>query len=895
MKLKSKMILSFLLVGIIPLLVLWGILTYQMSQSVELNFAKQLTFLKETKKLEISELYHQMELQVLEMASRDDIVNFYKNINQSFQAIDLAQVEKNKLELKDYYLNQFTPAYEKNSGGKQIKDLDLYLSEFSPQGIQLQYHYIAKNTHPIGEKIKLNQANDGSAFSKIHASEHSFFKSFVERYSYYDVFLINAKTGDIVYSAFKETDFGMNLNKTSEKTGLVDLYKKLEELNAKGDFEKGPKVVLSKISKYFQSYEASAQFIGAPILENGKVIAYVAFQIPFTKLDGIMTNNKQWMEFGLGKSIETLLVDSQSEMILTNSRAFVENQVEFEKKLDKEGKEQLDFMKAMKSVSYALKYRSDVIKEANLGKIPMMTTADYLGERSKQTAELFEILGYRMIMVSKVSEYEVKEDIQKVFYISLAILLVSFIVVGGAAFYIGNMISSPIIKVAKSLALFGDGELEARVEIKSKDEIGDMSSAFDQTMEKMQNIFKASKVDWGEVSQQKEREEEAKRAVADALATAEMEKAEALSAKKLADDEKKKAEDAMLEAAHEKKKAEELAIKEKDRAIDLQNKVDVILDVVRSAEAGDLTRELSIDGSDAIGMLAQALSKFFIKLSDDLLLIDRIANELANQGEILSTKNGSLSDNADVTYAKSNSMRDKAEHVLSNIKNLNHSTLEMKQAVTEISRQANESNRYSSDAVSHVTEVRNLGVKLEENSEDIARFLSVISSIARQTNLLALNATIEAARAGEAGKGFAVVANEVKELARQSAEASDEITQKVGNIKLNSTDIMNSILKVTELMESINHSSKIVASATEEQFATTEQFLNLIGHSVKEVEDVSSETMSVNKSALSTNEIVKENSKISRDLNETSERLNLMVRKFKLKKSNHNGHFKMVG
>jgi methyl-accepting chemotaxis protein len=218
----------------------------------------------------------------------------------------------------------------------------------------------------------------------------------------------------------------------------------------------------------------------------------------------------------------------------------------------------------------------------------------------------------------------------------------------------------------------------------------------------------------------------------------------------------------------------------------------------------------------------------------------------------------------------------------------------MKQAVTEISRQASESNRYSSDAVKYVSDVRELGVKLEENSEDIAKFLNVIVTIARQTNLLALNATIEAARAGEAGKGFAVVANEVKELARQTGVASEEITQKVGNIKGNSSEIMTSILKVTTLMENINNSSKVVASATEEQFATTEQFLQLITHSVKEVEEVSAGSQSVNQSAMSTSEIVKENTKISKDLNSTSEKLNSVVKKFKLKTTSNVREFKKV-
>jgi methyl-accepting chemotaxis protein len=172
---------------------------------------------------------------------------------------------------------------------------------------------------------------------------------------------------------------------------------------------------------------------------------------------------------------------------------------------------------------------------------------------------------------------------------------------------------------------------------------------------------------------------------------------------------------------------------------------------------------------------------------------------------------------------------------------------------------------------------------LELNTNDIAQFINIITSIARQTNLLALNATIEAARAGEAGRGFTVVANEVKELARQSAIAADEITSKVLNIKTNSTNLIESITKVDEMMEKINASSKVVASATEEQFATTDQFVSLISKSVVEADSIGSGSKSVHKSAQFTHNIVEENMEISRDLGKSSERVNLLVKKFKLK------------
>jgi len=127
--------------------------------------------------------------------------------------------------------------------------------------------------------------------------------------------------------------------------------------------------------------------------------------------------------------------------------------------------------------------------------------------------------------------------------------------------------------------------------------------------------------------------------------------------------------------------------------------------------------------------------------------------------------------------------------------------------------------------------------QLGVSSQEIGNVLKVISSIAEQTNLLALNATIEAARAGELGKGFAVVANEVKELARQTSRATEEISQNVTNIQKDVRGAISSITTISDIINKINDISGIIASAVEEQAATT----NEIGRTVSEAATGSTE------------------------------------------------------
>ena len=426
------------------------------------------------------------------------------------------------------------------------------------------------------------------------------------------------------------------------------------------------------------------------------------------------------------------------------------------------------------------------------------------------------------------------------------------------------------------------GNLLAKMNINTKDEVGLIAKEFNHTIEFIQKSFNSDSVNWVMVAKQKENELKAQEEVRIALKHAEEEKKSAMEQKVLVEQEKLKAIEAMAMASEEKAKAEQLAQTEKLNADHLKNKIDEILSAVTKVKAGDLTCTIKNDGDGPINHLANTLNDFFKQLSVEFSQIGNLSKMLSEQSATLEEQNITLQKTSNDTKNLSSEMKSQTSNVTQNIKNLSHSTNEMKQAVSEIAKQANLSSSNTNLAVNAVKEAQTEGQKLEANSNDITQFISVISAIAKQTNLLALNATIEAARAGEAGKGFAVVANEVKELARQSAHAADEITEKVHNIKTNSDSIMSSIVKVNELIENIDSASKIVASATEEQFATTEQFISLADHSVKEISNIGESSKNVNDSALNTLSIADKNLHISSELRKSSDELDQFVKKFKL-------------
>ena len=314
------------------------------------------------------------------------------------------------------------------------------------------------------------------------------------------------------------------------------------------------------------------------------------------------------------------------------------------------------------------------------------------------------------------------------------------------------------------------------------------------------------------------------------------------------------------------------------------------VEVLNDVSNGNLSRRLTVTGKDEIAQMNLALNHTVENLSRVITDIHADSRVLSETSAKLSATSNALKANSQQTTAQAGAVSAAAEEVNQNVQTVSTATEEMSSSIKEISKNASEAAEVASSAAKLASDTTTTMTKLSESSAEIGNVIKVITSIAEQTNLLALNATIEAARAGEAGKGFAVVANEVKELAKETAKATEDIGSKVEAIQHDAKGAVAAIDEITAVIGRINDIQTTIASAVEEQTGVTNEIARNIAETAKGTSDIASNITGVASAATETEQTAGASQQAGDELSKLAVKLNQVVGRFTL---SSNGNHKM--
>ena len=449
-------------------------------QALDNSIQNQLTSVRETKAYQIEKYFQKIRAEI-QTFSQSGVSESVLSLTQAYQQLNNQKIQLTWHEqLKNYYEQEFLVQLAKNTVGRPL------LYSYLPQNAAaryLQYYYIAANSNPVGEKEYLNDANDGSEYSRIHQIVQPIYSNFVTQLEYYDLFLIDAQTGDIVYTVKKETDFGTNLFRGPySNSGLATVFNKA--VNA----DDPNYVAISDFASYRASYGEPAAFVASPVFDpsSSKLIGVLAFQLSSPKISDIMTGDNDWEGDGLGKSGETYLVGADRGM-RSDSRFLLEQPQEYFQALTSEGLPQ-DRIAAIKRFNSSILHQeinTEAVKQALDNQTGYKIAEDYRGVQTLNAYRPLEIDDLDWVINAQIDTQEafapIKDFQRKVLLATAIIVLLVTLIASVLSYYFVR----PIRTLIDGFRQVGKGNTDVKVKVQSKDEFRELANSFNEMVDSL--------------------------------------------------------------------------------------------------------------------------------------------------------------------------------------------------------------------------------------------------------------------------------------------------------------------------------------------------------------------------------------------------------------------------
>lgn len=916
LSLKQKIMASMVCAGVGPLLIAAAIIGWRSSIALEQQTLERIESLTEAKKHELELYFEQIDKQIKFMAGSLSVVEAMRSLKESYPYLGKvgSEVPDGRKKVESYYKNQFQQRLQSETG-QSVSVESLIPNDIS--SLAAQTLYIADNPHALGSKHELLRADDLSSYSEYHSRFHPVIRDFLERFGYYDVFLVEPENGTVVYSVYKEIDFATSLvDGPFKDSNLAEAYRKALTL-------KQGQSTLTDLASYLPSYQAPAAFVATPVFANDVLHGVLIFQIPVDKFGAITQQAK-----GMGETGESLIVGGDG--FFRSQSRLTADQTPLKQRLDE-----------------------DLVSRLRTGQATSGHFMNHGGHEVISTYVPLDFPGVDWFIGTEIEVTEALAPVVEMRTISLVIaaLTVAFVTTGAWLFAMRT--SCRIRQVVQTADSIAQGHFDNAIEIKKGDEIQDLAMAMHRMQTELFGQMREKEVSMNRI---KEALDNANVSVmvADAdhtiiylnsalektLGGIENELRRHLPNFRVAGLVGKSIDEFHKNPAHQRglldqlRQQYETEIKVGSRVLhliicpvfddsgerlgsvtqwldrteqratehDLQQLVDQAkagvfdhrldtrtyqgfykqmaeglnqtLDavagplaetrrVMESIAAGHLDVRFSGDYQGEFKLLEDAVNTTAMKLGESIMQLNGSVASLTDVAEVLSQDNADLHTR---TTQQSTALQETAsamEEITGTVEQNSENARLASQLSDEAVAHANDGNEIVDKAIDSIGQI-------SDSSAEIASIIEIINEIAFQTNLLALNAAVEAARAGEQGRGFAVVASEVRGLAQRSADAAKQIEGLIkdsigkverGTSQVNQTgealkNIVASILKVSNTVSQISVASEEQSSGIVEVNNALTRLESVTQNNLGLVGEISNVSTNLNQQAKDINQAI---------------------------------------